>query len=882
MSYGPHVRRSSDPETLKDSLAQERGLIFMAYNANLGEQYETVQRWLNGGNSSASHSGQSDPLFGVAEPGRRRYFRFEHDGQTIRMPLDGSDRLYDEPRPFVRLEWGTYLFAPAKKAIAVLRARAEAQGSKPSVIWSADVGETEIVRLREIEARLGPAEALLAWKTALEDPDASVNFVTASIWAAIRERHGGVLRTPFGVLVAERSMVEGVLLDPKGNVSVNGYLPRMHASFGEIFLGLDRGPNGDYERDSAACNGAIMALDQQSSFNKARESTRLALQALVDEAIGYSKHDGESSWDLTVDVRELADRLLADFCEEWFGLTQVGNFFHRSGYRWDWQPGQPPDYPGHFQAPSRYFFQPRPGEKVKEIGEAHGVALRNATLNLLRSQGAHIKAPIARAILDSAPGKDLDFAARTLVGAVIGFVPTVNGNLMQVLNEWLREGTLWSLRARLGGTEAKDFLDACNRLGDAFIPAMQLCAVPELLWRTAKASHTIGEGPNQVTVDPGDIVVPSAISAMQQNLQEGCPHLHNAFGGNRRAESHPTHACPGADPALAVMLGFFSALVESKLPLRAGPGPLTLALDGRLPPPDQAFEQSLRNTIPAAHADDLKLQVENRLKRSKTATPLLAIGDSWLFDQWERDFGVSRPNLIKSLLKHGYKDIASASSVFVSAGKLFGTMAGPSFLTDVTNYLADQPDIKAILVGGGTNDLVAGLPPPLYLMLKPPGAAADPLDEAAVADIIDGTLAPYYDTIIKTLVANTDIPILIHGYDHPIPDGRGDTLLIATSGPWLSLIFGQRGYDLVGNADHRALARDVMRRVYDRINAAAKKVASAYPNRAYHVNLTGTLAGKFGDPDKYRSLWSDELHPNEEGFDLLAAPIARQLKDLKI
>jgi lysophospholipase L1-like esterase len=213
---------------------------------------------------------------------------------------------------------------------------------------------------------------------------------------------------------------------------------------------------------------------------------------------------------------------------------------------------------------------------------------------------------------------------------------------------------------------------------------------------------------------------------------------------------------------------------------------------------------------------------------------------------------------------------------------LFGTMAGPSFLTDVTNYLADQPDIKAILVGGGTNDLVAGLPPPLYLMLKPPGAAADPLDEATVAGIIDGILAGYYDTIIKTLVANTDIPILIHGYDHPIPDGRGDTLLIATSGPWLSYIFEQRGYDLIGNADHRTLARDVMRRVYDRINAAAKKVAAAYPNRAYHVNLTGTLAANFGDPDKYQGLWSDELHPNEQGFDLLAAPIAKQLKDLKI
>jgi lysophospholipase L1-like esterase len=238
--------------------------------------------------------------------------------------------------------------------------------------------------------------------------------------------------------------------------------------------------------------------------------------------------------------------------------------------------------------------------------------------------------------------------------------------------------------------------------------------------------------------------------------------------------------------------------------------------------------------------------------------------------------------LIKSLLKHGYTDHASGTSQFVSAGRMFGTMASPSFLKDVTNYLADQPDIRAILVGGGTNDLVAGLPPPLYMMLKPPGAAADPLDEAMVAGIIDGTLASYYDGIIKTLVANTDVPILIHGYDHPVPDGRGDKLLIATSGPWLLQIFEQRGYDLLHNAEHRALARDIMRRVYDRINAAAKRVAAAYPNRAYHVNLAGTLAANFGDANKYQQLWNDELHPNEQGYDLLATPIAQQLKALKI
>ena len=75
--------------------------------------------------------------------------------------------------------------------------------------------------------------------------------------------------------------------------------------------------------------------------------------------------DGETHWDLTIDVRELIDPLLADFCEEWFGLSEDGSYFRRAGYRWDWKQDDPPNYPGHFLSPSRYIFQPHPGPRVE-------------------------------------------------------------------------------------------------------------------------------------------------------------------------------------------------------------------------------------------------------------------------------------------------------------------------------------------------------------------------------------------------------------------------------------------------------------------------------------------------------------------------------------
>ena len=883
MSYGPHVRRRRDAQAPSDSLDQERGLIFMAYNANLGEQFELVQRWLNGANSSGSYSGQSDPLFGTAEAGRRRYFRFEHEGRTIRMALDGSDRLHDDPRPFVRLEWGAYLFAPSRKALTGLQQRAAAQGSRCPVVWSADAGEREIARLRDIEARLGQAEALTAWKTALEDPDAATDFTTASIWAAIRERHGGVLRTPFGVLAADRRLVEQVTTDASRNLTITAYLPRMRRSFGVLYLGLDPGQEDSaYERESEACNRAIMALDKHSAFERARQQTSAKLQALVDEAIGYAKEDGETWWDLTVDAHELIDHLLGYFCEEWFGLSEAGGHFRRAGYRWDWQPGQPPNYPGHFMSPSRYIFQPHPGPEVEAFGAAHGAAVRRAMIDFLgRPETGQTAAPVARAVLDSEAGKaSVGCAASTIAGAMMGFLPTVDGSLKRILNEWLREGTLWSLRGRFGNTRAADFTDACIRLGDDFIPAMQLRAVPELLWRTATVSHTLGEGPHQVTVNPGDIVVAGAISAAQQNLQEGSQDLSPAFGGNRRLANHPVHACPGADPAVAVMIGFFSALVESPLPLRAGPAPLTIAADGRLPQPGEDFKSAIRATVSPDQADEAAPDPESLQPRG-TATPLLAIGDSWLFDQWEREFGVVRANLTRSLGKLGYKDNASGTSEITAAGRLLRDMASTPFLRDVTSYLADQPGIKAIVVAAGCNDLVSGLPgqQPLLRMLNPQGQA-ELLDEAEVSRFIDGVLFSHYDTVIRTLTASCAVPVVICGYDHPIPDGRGDRVLIDRSGPWLLPFF--RGYDILHNPDHLASAREAMRRLFDRLNGAMKKAAAAYPDRACYVELAGTLAGRFGDAGNYKLLWSNELHPNAQGFDLLAARVASKLKDLSV
>ncbi len=84
--------------------ANERGVLFMAYNASIAEQFEVIQRWLTGGNSSGVSSSQSDPLLGVRESASRRRCRFTHGDQVFRVDLGDQ--------PICKLEWGFYAFVP--------------------------------------------------------------------------------------------------------------------------------------------------------------------------------------------------------------------------------------------------------------------------------------------------------------------------------------------------------------------------------------------------------------------------------------------------------------------------------------------------------------------------------------------------------------------------------------------------------------------------------------------------------------------------------------------------------------------------------------------------------------------------------------------------
>lgn len=603
MSYGP---RYAFPEAVPEGGYvddhQERGLMFMAYNASISEQFEVIQRWLVGGNSAGGFSGQSDSLLGVPEVGEDRSFRFEHpvDGvpRSHRIALDAAPGVNEESRsrPYVRVEWGAYLFTPSMHALQQLIDLA-ALGPRPLPVWSADEGEQRIQALLRLEGAPCPAAAIRAWKSALEDPEAQEKFISAGIWAAIREHHGGVLRTAYGVLVADRERVLEVLGDDL-HYTVAGYRERMDGSIRQIYLGLDRDGSGEYERQSKEVNKAIGRIDEKSAFRSAFAFTTEVLSKFIEVEKGIAPLLGRKRWELNLDAKEVSDKVLAQLCQEWFGLPaapapgEQAPALVPGSWRWDWKEGEPAIYPAQFTAPSRYIFQPRPNEDVKAYGERYGEALTaslHAFIRPFQKSKSVPKTPqgkdavLASAILSAFPDAKAedDFVARTFAGALMGFLPTVDGNLRLSLNEWLRDGIFWSLRAAWAQSrEADPYQRAKALLEGPLKEVMQLRPSPELVWRRVK-----GEGVQlgHETLTEGETVVLSLVSATQQNLREDKLDVTPIFGGMRtQGGPHPAHACPGYHAGMGVLLGILAGLVDEKERMRPSPAPLAFTFEGRL------------------------------------------------------------------------------------------------------------------------------------------------------------------------------------------------------------------------------------------------------------------------------------------------------------
>lgn len=897
MSYGPLYDASRpDPEGL------QRGLVFMAYNTSIAEQFEVVQRWISGGNSTGGYSGQSDPLLGVAPNMQQRFFRFEHENKVYRIALDGSTAPLGDPGAFVRLEWGAYLFTPSIGALAKLADTAGKRAGDADVpAWREKTARERLDQLLALPSA-SPKEkeaAQDAWKAALEDPEAQRRFESAALWAEIRKR-GGVLRTPYGVIVASRKLIDEVLGDRDG-YSVSGYHDRMTGTIGDIFLGEDDDGTGtcNYRKWSDAANRAIGAITKSEAFTCARDAAEAEIARLAANEKKLAAGFGETHWELSLEVREIVDKVLEVLCQKWFGLPEKPCAeIAPGGSRWDWKPGQPVFYPGHFTAPSRYFFQPWPRASVEKYGQDHGRALRDSFRRLVarhRAPGNSVfkPAPVSDEILKAF--SDDDLAGRTIAGAIMGFVPTLDGNLRLTLNEWLKHGTFWSLRNLIGQQAAgNEFQVAENLLEPVLKRTMQLRPSPELIWRTAKGNRKIGD----VEVQVGEPIVIAIVSATHEALEaqqanpqsDVCP----VFGGKRtHGSAHPTHACPGYEAAMGALLGVLSALLEVEGSMRPSLAPLALTLDGELPKPpvEQPAEPGIWARVvrwlsgggPAA----------SPASAAGTGHLLVADGDSWMSYSSLGSLGKAQNIAAYLEAQHDY-EVENLADLGTRLHDFYSDSNPPAPSMNLADYpRANSRRLRLLLKT--VKDLIRNGNPPKAILFSAAGTDVvearlaallneqpnnDALNKKAVELAVEGQLQCWLIRVLERITAecrfqNRPIPVFIHGYDYPVPDCRWVAGVVSDLA-WLYPYFEKKGYDKKPWRDYPALGTPVMKTLIDRLNVMQMGVVAReqFQGNVFHVDLRTTLSGVTG---KYHADWDNELHPTEDGFTAVTKKFADAL-----
>jgi hypothetical protein len=251
-------------------------------------------------------------------------------------------------------------------------------------------------------------------------------------------------------------------------------------------------------------------------------------------------------------------------------------------------------------------------------------------------------------------------------------------------------------------------------------------------------------------------------------------------------------------------------------------------------------------------------QLESKFTRAAEAPShgvLLAEGDSWFDYPWTD---------VLRVLEDDYAfDVYSVAHRGDRVEEMAYTGGQLEELTRLLEKLLRQGKTPlAILLSGGGND-VAGSE--FGMLLNHSDAPFSGLNNGVVDGIINDRIRYAFVTILQAIthisVEKTGnlIPIVLHGYDYPVPDGRGFLggwwML---PGPWLEPGFRQKGYETI--EQRTRIAADLI----DRFNQMVSSIPTITEfSHVKYVDLRGTLSNKMQD---YTLWWSNELHPTANGF----------------
>ncbi|MHB8132108.1 MAG: SGNH/GDSL hydrolase family protein, partial [Mobilitalea sp.] len=252
-----------------------------------------------------------------------------------------------------------------------------------------------------------------------------------------------------------------------------------------------------------------------------------------------------------------------------------------------------------------------------------------------------------------------------------------------------------------------------------------------------------------------------------------------------------------------------------------------------------------------------------------TAGLLIAEGDSW-FDYPQHD-------ILKMLEDyHGYDVESVAHKGDPIEEMAYGNNQLDDFIRRIEKILRRGDKLKAVLLSGGGNDVAGN---EFGMLLNHARSATTGLDQQILSGVIDNRIKTAYITILSSITQvcikqiGKKIPILVHGYDYPVPDGRG--FLGGwwfLPGPWLEPGFRKKGYNEL------PLRIQLAKELIERFNIMLESVSKIQSfSHVHYIDLRNTLSNNI---QEYKEWWANELHPTQKGFESVTDRFVEVLKNI--
>jgi lysophospholipase L1-like esterase len=259
------------------------------------------------------------------------------------------------------------------------------------------------------------------------------------------------------------------------------------------------------------------------------------------------------------------------------------------------------------------------------------------------------------------------------------------------------------------------------------------------------------------------------------------------------------------------------------------------------------------------------------LQAAATSGTLVAEGDSW-FDYPGSDV----LDYLEDVYRYKVESLAKAGHRIEDMAYAGGQL--DDLARRLEKLLRDGKTVRAILLSGGGNDVMGT---EFGMFLEHTRSGLDPLNAKVIEGVIGERVRTAYLHILTrvTTVAQTilgsPVPILVHGYSGPVPDGRGVLGgFWFLPGPWIAPGFRDKGF-ADSELDRRII---IVGQLMDRFNEMLIEIAGLpdFPH-VHYVNLRGTLPT---GANVYKEFWANELHPTERGFAEVTRRFAEVLQGL--